>query len=172
MSQYANSTFSGAVSIADLNTEFSAIASAFNSQDSTNHPADSIPRTALATDYAYFSQVVVVDAVAAGATMATTQAYIPVPKDAILERVQAVSIGKTNGAGTKPDVDIYTETFASTILGSVIDLDIARTVYGKTPSVTSFSQDENLSVRCITDGAGGSITTLTITLLWKALLTS
>jgi len=171
MAQYANNAFAGVVSIANINSEFSAIATAFNVLDSTNTPDDSIPRTALATDYAYFSQTVVVDAVGAGAAMADVQMHIPVPVDGTLVRVQAVATGKADGGGVEPDVDIYDDSTAATVLGSVIDLAVARTVYGKTPSVTSFSQDDVLSVRSITDGAG-SITNLTVTLLWKALLTS
>ncbi|MFO7902304.1 MAG: hypothetical protein R6U98_06580 [Pirellulaceae bacterium] len=105
--------------------------------------------------------------VGAGAVVGTIQAVVPIPCDCTLEAVYMCCV--TVAGAPAPTADIYDESIATpaTILTGAVTLAAGNTTYNAGIASDDFSAGDHLSLRCVTAGAGGSITGLTATLLFR-----
>lgn len=163
MGQYTRtSPPAGVITTSYIDGELEKIEDAFNSLSVSNFPADCIPGQAFAQK-SYITVELGAD-IAASQVITTEQDIIVVPKDATLVDVQVICLAVNDGGGDDPTVDVYQG--ASSILDAVATIATAETVYTPSIDTSAFDEEDELTLRATT-GAGASITSLRVNLVFK-----
>jgi hypothetical protein len=170
MGQYTPAfSSSSTVTPTAIATEFSAIATAHNSHATGDFGVATVPNTGLATNKNYFTLTLKL-ATQTGALSAQLGDTITMPVAATLTAVRC-SVGTfAVGAGSNT-LDIYLEDGTPATIGAPVTIAAAVTSYTFTPTTTSFSLGDILSLR-VTTTAGATMSQINMTLLFKIALTS
>lgn len=132
-----------------IEAEFSAVATAFNTLNSTNHGASTVPVAALVNKNAEFDIVLPFDG-----SVGINQAYTTVRSTGVIFNGRAFTLLKVTAIATTVsgtvNVKLYYDGSAAT---NAIALTVARTGVTSTPTTTAIAADKILEPRFETSGS-------------------
>lgn len=168
MGQYTPSYPSGDSGITKtyIQGELGSIASAHNTHETGDFPADCVPNSALVSNKAKHWDKLFREYLGAGIAIGTHQMDLPIPTSMTLKKVKAYST--SIGTGGSHQVDVYHNSGVS-VLNSPITIAAAGTVYSGSISGGSYSLSENdyLSLRVVTPASTGFLTNIVVVVYFE-----